>query len=93
MSAPGGQAEKKRSQHGAISNGGNGQANFDHASGTGREDKFEIVSAAYRLRRSACFLKSSGAMLCTTCHNPHRVPRGTEAVAHYDRVCRECHST
>src|ERR1700736_4469334 len=32
--------------------------NFDHAPGTGREDKFEIVNAAYRLRRSACFLKS-----------------------------------
>ena len=32
--------------------------NFDHAPGTGRDDKFEIVNAAYRLRRSACFLKS-----------------------------------
>ncbi len=44
---------------------------FDHAPGSGHEDKFEIVSAAYRLRQSACFLKS-GTMTCGTCHNPHR---------------------
>jgi len=66
--------------------------NFDHAPGTGREDKFEIVSAAYRLRRSACFLKSNGKMLCTTCHNPHDVPHEEEANRHYTAVCRECHA-
>ncbi|MES1261409.1 MAG: tetratricopeptide repeat protein [Acidobacteriota bacterium] len=66
--------------------------NFDHAPGTGREDKFEIVNAAYRLRRSACFLKSNGKMLCTTCHNPHDVPRGEEADRHYTAVCRQCHA-
>jgi predicted CXXCH cytochrome family protein len=64
---------------------------FDHAPGTGREEKFEIVNAAYRLRRSACFLKSNGKMLCTTCHNPHDVPRGERAVRHYAAVCRQCH--
>jgi predicted CXXCH cytochrome family protein len=67
--------------------------NFDHAPSAGREDKFEIVSSAYRLRKSACFLKSNGKMLCTTCHNPHKVPRGQEAVQHYNGVCRECHGT
>ena len=65
--------------------------NFDHAPEAGREDKFEIVSAAYRLRRSACYLRSSGRLLCTTCHNPHDVPRGSEAVRHYTAVCRQCH--
>jgi predicted CXXCH cytochrome family protein len=63
--------------------------NFDHARGTGREDKFEIVSSAYGLRRSECFLKSK--MTCTTCHNPHDVPRGEAAVQHYNAVCRGCH--
>jgi predicted CXXCH cytochrome family protein len=66
--------------------------NFDHAAGTGRDDKFELVNAAYRLRRSACFLKSNGKLLCTTCHNPHDAPRGEEAARHYDSVCRQCHA-
>ncbi|MGH9719727.1 MAG: hypothetical protein ACRD8O_05910, partial [Bryobacteraceae bacterium] len=49
-------------------------AHFDHAPGTGHDDKFEINSSAYRLRRSACFQKSEGRLVCTTCHNPHRTP-------------------
>lgn len=64
---------------------------FDHAPGSGREDKFEIVSAAYRLFQSACFQRSDRKLLCTTCHNPHDIPRGAKAVAHYSRVCRSCH--
>ncbi|MCW5977247.1 MAG: tetratricopeptide repeat protein [Bryobacteraceae bacterium] len=64
---------------------------FDHATGSGREDKFEIVSAAYRLLQSACFEKSGGKLLCTTCHNPHDVPRGEKAVAHYSAACGQCH--
>lgn len=66
---------------------------FDHAAGTGRDDKYEIVNAAYRLRRSACFLQSKGKLGCATCHNPHEVPRGAEAARHYNIVCRQCHSS
>jgi len=66
---------------------------FDHAPGTGHDDKFEIVnSSAYRLRQSQCFLKS-GAMTCTTCHDPHKAVRGAEAVGHYSEVCRQCHGS
>ncbi|HEX3878442.1 MAG TPA: tetratricopeptide repeat protein [Bryobacteraceae bacterium] len=67
--------------------------NFDHAPGMGRDDKFELVNAAYRLRRSQCFLKSNGKLLCTTCHNPHDVPRGVEAERHFTAVCRQCHAS
>jgi predicted CXXCH cytochrome family protein len=65
--------------------------NFDHAPGRGRDDKFEIVNAAYRLRRSACFRNSNGALRCTTCHNPHDVPHDEAAARHYTAVCRQCH--
>ena len=64
---------------------------FDHAPGSGRDDKFEIAGAAYRLRRSACFQKSE--LTCATCHNPHDIPRGEEARAHYTAVCQQCHSS
>jgi tetratricopeptide (TPR) repeat protein len=62
---------------------------FDHAPGSGNDDKFEIAHAAYRLRKSACFQKSE--LTCTTCHNPHEALRGTEASAHYRKVCTSCH--
>ena len=65
--------------------------NFDHAPAKGRKEKFEIVSSAYRLRQSACYLKTAGKMTCTTCHNPHNAPRGPEAARQYDAACRQCH--
>lgn len=55
---------------------------FDHAKGSGREEKFEIVNSAYRLRQSKCFLKSD-QLQCTTCHNPHQ--RGVK------NGCQHCH--
>lgn len=64
---------------------------FDHAPGSGRDDKFEIVNSVYRLRQSACFAKSRGKMVCTTCHNPHDVPRGEKAASRYSAVCQGCH--
>jgi tetratricopeptide (TPR) repeat protein len=65
---------------------------FDHAPGAGREHKFEFVNAVYRLRRSKCFLETKAALHCTTCHNPHAVLRGVQAIQHYDAICRQCHS-
>jgi tetratricopeptide (TPR) repeat protein len=64
---------------------------FDHAPGTGHEDKFEAVSSVYRLRQSRCFLASGGKLECATCHDPHRIPRGDEAARHYSAVCLQCH--
>ena len=65
---------------------------FDHAPNTGYDDKFEIQSAAYRLRKSRCFLESKGALTCLSCHDPHRkLPTGDEATKHYSGECRHCH--
>lgn len=68
----------------------NFQLFFDRAPGGTHQDDFEIVHSAYRLRKSQCFLKSSGRLACTTCHDPHDTAGGGET--HYDEVCRSCHS-
>jgi predicted CXXCH cytochrome family protein len=65
---------------------------FDQAPGHDQSERFEIAGAGYRLERSACFQKSHDTLRCTTCHNPHDVPRGEAATRHYTAVCRECHS-
>src|SRR5205814_1320162 len=54
-----------------------------------REDAFEVNHTAYRLRQSACFVRSGGRLLCTTCHDPHARPSADAA----NRACRECHAS
>jgi len=65
---------------------------FDHPAGTGHDGKFEIVSAAYRLRKSQCFLRSAGKLTCIMCHNPHHTPTGASAAAQFRAACRTCHT-
>ena len=67
------------------------QLSFDHAPGSGREGKFEIVNSVYRLRQSKCFLESSGALGCTTCHDPHDIRHGEAGVDRYNKACVGCH--
>ncbi|MFM2125725.1 MAG: hypothetical protein RL328_2176 [Acidobacteriota bacterium] len=57
----------------------------------GNLNNFEIAQAGYRFRESQCFLKSQGKLGCTTCHNPHDIPRGEPATAQYNKVCLSCH--
>lgn len=65
---------------------------FDQGSPPANDDRFEIAHAAYRLRQSACFRKNEQGLLCTTCHNPHDIPRGEAAAKHYTAVCLSCHT-
>ena len=51
-----------------------------------QDDRFEVNSAGYRLLQSACFRKSGGKLLCTTCHNPHS-PQTVSS-----KTCLGCHS-
>jgi predicted CXXCH cytochrome family protein len=68
---------------------GDFQIAFDRPGGI---TDFEIAQGAYRLRQSQCFVKSAGKLRCTSCHDPHDIPRGPAAVAHYNAVCETCHA-
>lgn len=57
----------------------------------GNTHNFEVAQQGYRFLESQCYLKSAGKLGCTSCHNPHDIPRGQEATAHYNQVCRGCH--
>jgi predicted CXXCH cytochrome family protein len=70
---------------------GDYEVSFDREKGN--LGNFEIAQGAYRLRASECFLKSEGKLGCTTCHNPHDVPRGEQATTHYNQVCLSCHQS
>jgi hypothetical protein len=64
---------------------GDYMVHFDHEDSPPWNEKFEVVSAPYRLMQSACFTQSRGQMTCTTCHNPHERPTSA------DSACRKCH--
>ncbi len=70
---------------------GDYKVSFDREQGN--LGNFEIAQGAYRFRESECFRKSQGKLLCTTCHNPHDIPRGQQATAHYNQVCLNCHQS
>jgi predicted CXXCH cytochrome family protein len=44
------------------------------------------------LRQSRCFLESGGKLECLTCHDPHKISRGEEALRQYSAVCQQCHT-
>lgn len=57
----------------------------------GNEGTFEAVSHVEQMIVSQCFLNSEGKFGCTSCHDPHRSPKSTEASAYYVGKCLQCH--
>ncbi|MFN7926019.1 MAG: tetratricopeptide repeat protein [Bryobacteraceae bacterium] len=49
-----------------------------------------VSSQAVALRNTECFKQSGGALVCTSCHDPHQdaLPTGD---ARYASACRRCH--
>ena len=69
---------------------------FDRA--PSENTRFEVAGAAYRLRESQCFIQTqknddAHRLTCTTCHDPHNIPRGEQASTHYNGVCSQCHAS
>src|SRR5262249_41410785 len=64
------------------------RAELDQSEG---EDRFEFTSAAYRLRKSACYMKSDGSLTCVSCHNPHEPSNTPPALRRYAEACQSCH--
>ncbi len=58
---------------------------------TPRPDGFTLVSAADRLVRSPCFVKSSGKLGCTSCHDAHASDHDVGGATHMRTACLGCH--
>lgn len=56
------------------------------------EADFGIASHAERLMESQCFIRSTGKLTCTTCHDPHKSIHTTDLQA-YTKQCQSCHSS
>ncbi|MES1257884.1 MAG: tetratricopeptide repeat protein [Acidobacteriota bacterium] len=65
---------------------------FDTPDDDHGEDRFQIAGSAYEFRKSACFLRSKGALRCTSCHNPHEEQHGEASLDRYNSVCLGCHA-
>jgi predicted CXXCH cytochrome family protein len=57
------------------------------------EDPIDFVSAAYRLRKSACYAQSRGSLSCVSCHNPHEPSSTPAARRRYTEACQGCHQS
>jgi predicted CXXCH cytochrome family protein len=49
-----------------------------------------VTGHVEQLHLSRCY-KESAKLTCTTCHDPHGMPRPEERLAHYQAICLNCH--
>lgn len=51
----------------------------------------KAVSHVQQMHSSRCYVASSGAMGCVSCHDPHGLPSEDQVVNHYRQSCLKCH--
>jgi predicted CXXCH cytochrome family protein len=51
------------------------------------------VSQAEQMLSSECFRRSNGEMGCTSCHDPHSIPRPEERIQFFRSRCLQCHDS
>lgn len=56
----------------------------------GGEADFPAVTQSQQLLESACF-RGSRALVCTTCHDPHRSIAPADRAAYFSERCQSCH--
>jgi len=64
---------------------------LDRAPDSEHADTVELVSAPYRLARSACTLASGKPLNCVTCHDPHVALSPEQSVRKTEAICSSCH--
>lgn len=63
----------------------------NHVREPAEPDRVVLLAHPERMMASACFTKSEGKLVCTTCHDPHVSSRG-RPVAHWREKCNGCHA-
>lgn len=54
------------------------------------DEGMTVVGHVEQMQASPCY-QGSETLTCTTCHDPHRQIPEPERVAHYRRICTDCH--
>ncbi|MFO0909990.1 MAG: tetratricopeptide repeat protein [Isosphaeraceae bacterium] len=65
---------------------------FLKTAGDAGNGEFRAVGHFEQMEASRCATASRGVLGCTSCHDPHRVPRPAERVAYYRNRCMACHA-
>lgn len=71
---------------------GNFQLYFEYLNAPS-DDRITVNGSACGLMKSQCFIRSNGALQCTSCHDPHRQIDAAQAEARFTQVCRSCHAS
>jgi hypothetical protein len=58
----------------------------------GADGSDRAVSHAEQMHLSRCYTMSEGRMTCTSCHDPHGIPKPEERPDYFRQRCLDCHA-